>query len=94
MKEEKHLRDIRGVEGRCWNENVSARPNGLREKAETTISLRGPGPTRKKRNTSSREEQDVVTNMCPCGTIESRTHIVEACEIYKEKPDALEEMRK
>ena len=30
---EKHLRDIRGVDGRYWNENVSARPNGLREKA-------------------------------------------------------------
>ena len=30
--EEKHLRDIRGIEGRYWNENVFARPNGLREK--------------------------------------------------------------
>ena len=36
-----------GVEGRYWNEIVSARPNGLREKAETAISCRGPGPTRK-----------------------------------------------
>ena len=43
------LRDIRGVEGRYWNENVSARPNGLREKTETAISCRGPGPTRKKK---------------------------------------------
>ena len=34
--------------------------------------------------------------MCPCGTtIESRTHIVEKCQIYKEKRDVLEEeMRK
>ena len=45
--------------------------------------------------TSGREEEDVATNMCPCGTtIESRTHIVEECEICKEERDALEEMRK
>ena len=32
------------------------------------------------------------TNVCPCGmTLESRTHIVEECEIYKEERDALEE---
>ena len=38
----------------------------------------------------------MATNMCPCGTtIESRTHIVGECEIYKEERDALEEeMRK
>ena len=37
-----------------------------------------------------------LQNMCPCGTaIESRTHIVGECEIYKEGRDALEEdMRK
>ena len=33
VKEENHLRDIRGVEGRYWNENVFAPPNGLREEA-------------------------------------------------------------
>ena len=47
VKEEKHLRDIREVGGRSWNENVFARPNGLREKAETAISCRGRGLTRK-----------------------------------------------
>ena len=32
-------------------------------------------PERSKRCTSSREEEGVATNMCPCGTtIESRTH--------------------
>ena len=52
-------------------------------------------PERRGGYTSSREEEDVATNMCPCGTtIESRTHIVEQCEIYKEERDALEEMRK
>ena len=49
-------------------------------------------PERRKRYTSSREEEDVATNMCPCGTtIESTTHIVGQCEIYKEERDALEE---
>ena len=94
VKEEKHFRDMRGVEGRCWSENVAARPNGLREIAETAISCTGLGPTRKKRYTSTREE-DVATNMCPCGTtIESRSHIVGECEIHKEERDALEGMRK
>ena len=53
-------------------------------------------PERTKRYNSSREEEDVATHMCPCGTtIESRTHIREECEIYEEERDALEEkMRK
>ena len=38
-------------------------------------------PERRKRYISSREEEDVTTNMRPCGTtIESRTPIVE-CEL-------------
>ena len=37
---------------------------------------------------SAREEEDVATNICPCGTIESRTLIVGECEIYKEERDA------
>ena len=53
-------------------------------------------PERRKRYTSSREEEDIATNTCPCGTtIESRTRTVGECEIYKEERDALEEeMRK
>ena len=49
MKAEKYSRNIRGVEGRYWNKIVYARPIGLREKTETAISCRGPGPTRKKK---------------------------------------------
>ena len=50
---------------------------------------------RRKTYTSSREEEDVATNMCPCGTtIESRTHIIGEREIYKEERDALEEKMK
>ena len=45
------LRDLRGVKRRNRNENVFARPNGLRQNAETAISCRGPGPARKKRCT-------------------------------------------
>ena len=53
-------------------------------------------PERRKRYSSSREEEHVATNMCPCSAArENRTHIVRECEIYKEKRDALEEeMRK
>ena len=53
-------------------------------------------PERRKRYTSSREEEDVATNMCPCGTtINSRTHVIGERDIYKEERDALkEEMRK
>ena len=37
----------------------------------------------------------MVTHMCPCGTtIQSTTHIVGACVIYKEDWDVLQEMRK
>ena len=43
------LRDLREVKRRNRNENVFARPNGLRETAETSISCRGPGPARKKK---------------------------------------------
>ena len=39
----------RRVERRCRNENVFARPNGLRENAETVISCREPGPARTKK---------------------------------------------
>ena len=46
-------------------------------------------------NINSREEEDVATNMCPCGTtIMRRTHMVGEREIYKVEQDALEdEMR-
>ena len=53
-------------------------------------------PERRNRYTSGRVEEDVSTNMCPCGTTtEGRTHVVGECEICKEERDALEEeMRK
>ena len=48
-EDNKYLKMYGGVEGIYWSENVFARPNGLREKAETAISCRGPGPARKKK---------------------------------------------
>ena len=61
------------------------------------ISCRRPGRTRNKKEvyTSSREEEDVDAHISPCGaTIESRTHKIGECAIYKEERDVLEEIRK
>ena len=53
-------------------------------------------PERRKRYTSSREEEEVDAQMCPCGkAIESRTHKVGECGMHEEERDVLEEeMRK
>ena len=59
VKEEEHFSDLRKVK-RNRNENVFARANGLRENAETAISCMGPGPARKKRYASSREEEETA----------------------------------
>ena len=68
-------------------------PNGLRQKLKLRFRVGDLNlPERRKRYTSRREEEDVATNMCPCGTtIQSRTHIVGECEICKEERDASEE---
>ena len=51
-------------------------------------------PERRKRYASSREEEKEVAQTCPGGkAVESRTHIVGECEIYKEERDVFE-MRK
>ena len=79
VKEEKHLRDIRGV---------------VANKLKLQFRVGDLALPKRKRYTSSREEEDVATNMCPCGTtIESRTHVAGECDIYKEERDVLE-MRK
>ena len=41
VKEEEHLRDVRGVKRTGRDENVFVRPNGLHENAETAISCGG-----------------------------------------------------
>ena len=81
VRENKHLEMYGGLREDI---GIQTKPNGLREKAETAISCRGPGLTRKKRYSSSREEEDVATNMCSCGTtIESRTHLLIVGECVK-----------
>ena len=50
-------------------------------------------PEKRKRCTSSREEEEVDARICPCvKAIESRTCIA-GCEMYKEERDALEKLR-
>ena len=51
---------------------------------------------KKKKNTSSRQEEDLDPDLCVCGTKESKTHIVVGeCVVRNEERDALkEEMRK
>ena len=64
-----------------------------------TLKLRFPVgdldlPGRRKRYASCREEEE-ITQMCTCGNaVESRTHTVGECEIYKEERDTLEVTRK
>ena len=68
---------------------MSARLNGLREKDETAISCRLQ--QRRKIYISTREEDGVATNMCPCRiTMESRAYIIGEREVYKRERDALE----
>ena len=97
VKSEKHLRDIRGVEGRSRNGKKYL--HGPTDFAKT-LKLRFlvgdlDLPERRKRYTCSLEEEEIGAQMCPCGkAIESRTHIVGGCEIDKEERDVLqEEMR-
>ena len=50
---------------------------------------------KRKRYTSSREEEGIDAQTCPCGiAIESRTHTAGAFEICKEERDVLEGERR
>ena len=88
--------DIRGTERGDRDEDISAWPNGRGENLKLRFRVGDLDlPERRKRYTSSREEEDVDRQKCPCGkAMESRTHIVAECELYKEERDVLEgEMR-
>ena len=50
-------------------------------------------PERRKRDTSSRGEEEEESQMRPCGKAVESTHTVGECEIYKKERDVLE-MRK
>ncbi|CAM9479691.1 unnamed protein product [Sphacelaria rigidula] len=48
-------------------------------------------PERRKIFTSRRKEEEVDAQNCPCGeAIESRSHLVAECELYKQERDVLE----
>ena len=51
-------------------------------------------PERRKRYTSSPEEEEHAQMRPYVKAIETRTHVVGECEIYKEERDVLEKMRK
>ena len=73
-----------------------ARPHELCETLKLRFRIGDPDlPERRKRCTSSRSEEEVDAQMCPCGkAVESRTHTVAECEIYEEERDVLQEMSK
>ena len=96
VKEKKHLKIYGGLREGIGVKTYLHGPMDYAKKLKLRFRVGDLGlPGRRKRYNSSREE-DVATNMCPCGTtIKSRTHIVGTREIYKEELDALEEeMRK
>ena len=78
------------------NENVFARPNGLRENSGTAFRVGVLGlPEGRTRYTSSRAEEEEVTQRCPHGNADySRTHKLGECAVYEEERNLLEETRK
>ena len=97
MKEEKHSEIYGGLREDIGMKTYLHGPMDYAKKLKLRFRVGDLGlQETRKRYTSAREEEDVTTNMCPCGTtIKSRTHIVGEREIYKEERDALEEkMRK
>ena len=96
VKEEKHLEICGGLREAIGMNTCLHGPMDYVKKLKLRFRVGNLDlPERRKRYISSREEEDVASNMCPCGTtIESRTHIERECEIYTEQRDALEEMRK
>ena len=77
MKEEKHLRDLRGgVREDIGIKTYLHGPMDYAKKLKLRFRVGDLGLLQRRRYTSSREEEDVATKVCPCGTtIESRTHI-------------------
>ena len=95
MKEDKHLEIYGGLREDIGMKTYPHGPMDYAKKLKLRLRVGDLDlPDRRKRCTSSQEEEDVATNMCPCGTTtESRAHIGGECEIYTEKRDALEMRR-
>ena len=86
MKEEKHLEIYGGLREDVGMKTYLHGPMDYAKKLKLRFRVGDLDlPERTKIYTSSREEDDVATNMCLCGTtMKSRTHIGE-CEIYNEE---------
>ena len=93
MKEEKHLDIYGGLREDIGIKTHLHGPMDYAKKLKLRLRVGDLNlPERENTYTSSREEEDVATNMCACGTTkESRTHTVGECGIYKEERDASEE---
>ena len=85
VKEEKHLEIYGGLREDIGMKRYLHGPMNYAKKLKLRFRVEDLDlPERRKRYTSSREE-DMDAHMCPCcTTTESRTHIVEECEICKE----------
>ena len=97
VKEKKHLDIYEGLREDIEMKTCLHGPTDYAEKLKLLFRVGDLDlPERTKRYTSRREEEDVATNMRPCGaTTERRTHIVGEREKYEEVRDAIEdEMRK
>ena len=65
------------------------------KKLKLRFSVGDPDLPEGRKTCTSSQEEDVATIVYPCGTtLESRTHIVRECKIYKEERDVLKEMGK
>ena len=93
MELEKQLRDTRGIERRNGNESYLHGPMYISKTLKLRFRVGDLDlPERRKRYTSSREEEEVHVQMCPFGrAIESRTHVIRECEMHKEERYVLEE---
>ena len=93
VKEEKHLGICGGLREDSGMKTYLHGPTDYAKKLKLRFRAGDLDlPRRRKRYTSSREEENVTTDMCPRGTtVESRIRVVGECEKYKEERDALEE---
>ena len=96
VKEEEHLRDIRGLREEIGMKTHLQGPMDYAKTLKLQFQVEDLDlPERRKRYTSSQEEEEDDTQLCSCGkAIEGKTLIVEKCELYKEEREVLKEMRK
>ena len=95
MKEETHLEIYGGLREDIGMETYLHGPMGYAKMLKLRFRVGDLDLAERRKRYTSSQEEDVATSICPCGTTtENIIHIVGEREIYKEKRDALEEMRK